>query len=128
MFSSEGRVGIFYFFTPSQVQFAIRPDAAVESLTSPPWIQPGSWPKRNKCFRDRFHQLNFDNRRLDELALTGQPGSVMHGDERIGEDPEDAEEVKVGVQDAEEKFARALAMQKVERREIGYEPDRDEQA
>jgi len=42
MFSSEGRVGIFYFFTASQVQFAIRPDAAVESFTSPPWIQPGS--------------------------------------------------------------------------------------
>ena len=51
MFSLEGRVGLFYFFTPSQVQFAIGPDAAVESLTSPPWIQPGSWPKRNSRAR-----------------------------------------------------------------------------
>ena len=63
----------------------------------------------------RFHQLNFDTRRFEELALAGQPCSVTHGDERIGEDPEETEEVKVGVQDAEEKFARALAMQKVER-------------
>src|SRR5574341_1611236 len=53
--------------------------------------------------------------RLLTSTLPSQPGSVAHGDQRVGKDPEEAQEVKVGIQDPEEKFARALAVKKVER-------------
>lgn len=42
--------------------------------------------------------------RLLTPALSSHPSPVAHGDQRVGKNPEEAQEVKVGVQNPEEKL------------------------
>ncbi len=59
------------------------------------------------------------------VLLASQPRPAPHRHQGIGENPEEAEERKVGIQDAEQELTRTLAVEEVECIEHGHDPDRN---